>query len=118
MSSAITSTSPLLPQPQRTWIGEYLGKFGGKPSIQHSPMLMHPSPRGFPRLAERGDSAGAVFLGGDSHELVGIIVGGMMASQASMPVDVYAPITEKNRRWALNQVPSEPAGDRASAGAR
>jgi secreted trypsin-like serine protease len=75
---------------------------------------------GFPRVAERGDSGGPVFIGGDGHELVGIIVGGLMASRANVPLDVYAPITEKNRRWALNQVPGEPpSAERASAaGAR
>src|SRR5262249_3109519 len=43
MSSAITSIRPLLPTPQRTWIGDRFGRLGGSPSIQHSPMLMQAS---------------------------------------------------------------------------
>src|SRR5947209_10656365 len=43
MSSASTSTRPLLPTPQRTCTGAPLGRLGGRPSIQHSPMLMQAS---------------------------------------------------------------------------
>src|SRR6266542_4913216 len=37
MSSASTSTRPLLPTPQRTCTGAPFGSRGGSPSIQHSP---------------------------------------------------------------------------------
>jgi len=36
MSRAITSISPLLPTPQRTSPASAFGRFGGRPSIQHS----------------------------------------------------------------------------------
>ena len=43
MSTANTSTSPLLAHPHSTRTGEFAGRSGGKSSIQHSPIGMQAS---------------------------------------------------------------------------
>jgi secreted trypsin-like serine protease len=60
---------------------------------------------GFPRLCERGDSGGPVFADRDSHQVVALIGGGLGASQANVPTDIYIPITANNRKWILAQIP-------------
>lgn len=74
---------------------------------------------GFPRAAERGDSGGPVYAGKGGHEVVAVIAGGLMASRANVDLDVYAPITEKNRKWALAQAAGPAPAERETAsGAR
>jgi secreted trypsin-like serine protease len=58
-----------------------------------------------PQVTEKGDSGGPVYTSGKEQEIVAVVSGFAEFERGQAPLDLYVPITSRNRDWILRQLP-------------
>jgi hypothetical protein len=59
---------------------------------------------GFPHVVEEGDSGGPVYAADKDHEIAALVSGNLGFTRSNVRIDVFIPISRKNRGWILRQL--------------